>query len=309
MKVFTILLSLFCGSAIADLTHTVQPNEHLTGILKNYRYSIEDHQQLDDLLEQVKVKNSTLFARNSIDHIEPGMKIILPTLPKKRIPTPTVQTRITFDRQLPIGEITHHQGDVYINRHGQRLTAKSKNFSIYKEDTIETAIDATANLHFSDNGRLNLGPSSYISIEEYQYRSDQPANNKSLIRVFRGAVNSVSGLIGKLNPNNVKLKTAVATIGIRGTEYTLRHCEGQECGDYQGSSVAVTQGQVVASAGDTQVALKPGEFVVADQAGSLSDVTEIPAGFLDLQQSVNALESPLRWWEQLIEAVQTLSAD
>jgi len=50
-----------------------------------------------------------------------------------------------------------------------------------------------------------------------------------LLRLFRGGFRAITGFISKRKPDAFKVNTTVATIGIRGTEFDARLCEGTEC--------------------------------------------------------------------------------
>ncbi len=51
-------------------------------------------------------------------------------------------------------------------------------------------------------------------------------SSRAFFRLVKGGFRSVSGLIGKLNREDYRVSTPVATIGIRGTVYSARLCEG-----------------------------------------------------------------------------------
>lgn len=55
-------------------------------------------------------------------------------------------------------------------------------------------------------------------------------SSRAFFRLVKGGFRSVSGLIGKVNQDDYRVSTPVATIGIRGTRYGVRLCQG-ECPD------------------------------------------------------------------------------
>lgn len=94
---------------------------------------------------------------------------------------------------------------------------------VYAGDTLQSAAASTAQLVFRDNSRLAVRANTTVRIERYHYDADDRAGSNSLIALLRGAVRSITGLIGKYNRRNVALVTPVATIGIRGTDYEVVH--------------------------------------------------------------------------------------
>jgi hypothetical protein len=68
---------------------------------------------------------------------------------------------------------------------------------------------------------ISLGPETEFSIDDYAYA---PAKNKLKLgsRLTKGSLNYVSGVIAKLQPEAVKIKTPTGTIGVRGTKFVVK---------------------------------------------------------------------------------------
>lgn len=106
---------------------------------------------------------------------------------------------------------------------------------VYAGDTLQSAAASTAQLVFRDNSRMAVRANTTVRIESYHYDAGDRAGSNSLIALLKGAVRSISGLIGKHNRRNVALVTPVATIGIRGTDYEVVHVtEASTDGDLRG---------------------------------------------------------------------------
>lgn len=108
---------------------------------------------------------------------------------------------------------------------------------VYSGETIATGPASYLNIVFSDGGRVLLRPNTRFQIERYQYteprsgRAGQPATaqaqqGNSFFRLLKGGFRAITGLIGKNNRENVSVRTPVATIGIRGTDFEVRMCAG-----------------------------------------------------------------------------------
>ncbi|MBX3651319.1 MAG: FecR domain-containing protein [Burkholderiales bacterium] len=91
-------------------------------------------------------------------------------------------------------------------------------------DTISVARDSWAILEFSDQTRVTLRPNTVFRLDSY--KADAP--EAMLMGLVRGGLRVVTGFFGKRNPQGVRVQTAVATIGIRGTEFDARLC-GDDC--------------------------------------------------------------------------------
>jgi hypothetical protein len=72
-----------------------------------------------------------------------------------------------------------------------------------------------------DNSTLSIGPGSSLSVRNFLF---SPAEGKLglLVRLSRGTMAYLSGLIGKLAPESARFETPVASIGIRGTRFLVK---------------------------------------------------------------------------------------
>jgi len=71
-----------------------------------------------------------------------------------------------------------------------------------------------------DSTILSAGPDSEISIDEYAFA---PGNDqlKLAIRIAQGTLHYISGVIAKLKPEAVEIRTPTGLIGVRGTEFVV----------------------------------------------------------------------------------------
>ena len=158
---------------------------------------------------------------------------------------------------------------------------------VYEGEVLITASSSYVNIEFSDGGRVLLRPESRFQIERYQYAAtatqaqaaNQPVRQESaFFRLLKGGFRAVSGLIGHTRREDYAVQTPVATIGIRGTDYEVRFCQG-DCNDTtptpkdglyagvqsgsialtnQGGTTTPTAGQYVYIAGANGVSLPNG---------------------------------------------------
>jgi hypothetical protein len=87
--------------------------------------------------------------------------------------------------------------------------------------TIKTAANGSMTLRFDDGQLTALSANTTYVINEYRFNAHKPEEGGVVSTLLRGGLRTVTGLIGKLNPGEVLVKTSVATIGIRGTDYQL----------------------------------------------------------------------------------------
>lgn len=83
-------------------------------------------------------------------------------------------------------------------------------------DTVRTA-DGRAQLRFSDGAYVSLQPNSEFAIRDYRFDGKTDGAERGFFGLAKGAMRTVSGLIGRVNRDRYQITTPTATIGIRGT--------------------------------------------------------------------------------------------
>jgi hypothetical protein len=156
------------------------------------------------------------------------------------------------------GQVLFALGRVEIDRGGQPLVAQ-RGTAVEVGDTIRTGPTGLAQVRLKDGSLLSLRYGSTMKVEEFSLPAAAPqpaatpaAGGRSVLRLLRGAFRTVTGLIGKGANDAYQVITPVATIGIRGTDYSAAYCSG-DCGTTpDGLYVGVSNGQVELnnSAGD-----------------------------------------------------------
>ena len=98
------------------------------------------------------------------------------------------------------------------------------------------------------------------------------SSSKSYFKLLRGGFRAVSGLIGKANPDQYRVRTPVATIGVRGTKYVLILCDAACSND---PVVAGSLSPGSSAAGGTVVGvIEGGVFVASDATGVTTEVPQ-----------------------------------
>ena len=88
---------------------------------------------------------------------------------------------------------------------------------IYSGDNISTGKNTSLNIRFADGSRFDIASQSELSVDKFSYQ--QGAEGGAFhSRIIKGAFRFVSGLIAKSRGRDMTVSTAVATIGIRGTQ-------------------------------------------------------------------------------------------
>jgi hypothetical protein len=74
---------------------------------------------------------------------------------------------------------------------------------------------------FKDETVMSFGPDTEFVVDEYLYA---PAQGKLKLgsKLAKGSLNYVSGVISKLQPDAVTVRTPSGTIGVRGTQFVVK---------------------------------------------------------------------------------------
>ena len=120
-------------------------------------------------------------------------------------------------------------GEASLQRGDQSIKLK-KGTPVQVGDLVKTGERAAAQLKMSDNTILALRQNSEMEISGYTLSTDQPQESEARFSLIRGGVRTLTGEIATRARENFEVKTAAATIGIRGTHFRLRLCEG-DCAD------------------------------------------------------------------------------
>jgi hypothetical protein len=127
------------------------------------------------------------------------------------------------------GRVMYAFGQVQAISGGGKGRQLRKGDGVFAGETIATR-RGRVQVRFSDGGFASLQPDTQYRIDDYNYSGKADGNERSFLSLIRGSVRLVTGAIGKVNRRNFRLKTKLATIGIRGTMGEVAHCDA-DCGD------------------------------------------------------------------------------
>lgn len=120
----------------------------------------------------------------------------------------------------PIGFVKTVQGEAWVQNGNQRTRAEPGTPVMLGSQLI-TAARGSLGVTFKDNTIMSFGPDTELTVDEYLYA---PANGQLRLgtRLGKGTLNYVSGVIAKLKPEAVSVKTPSGIIGVRGTQFVAK---------------------------------------------------------------------------------------
>lgn len=169
------------------------------------------------------------------------------------------------------GEVTHVSGALLARKADGSSRILAPRSRVEEGDLLATSGDTYARVKFIDGAEVTLRPNSQLKVERYAFIDSKPEADNAFLRLVKGGLRTITGLIGKRRSNAYQLNGVVATIGIRGTQFGVLLCQS-DCDNVRnqngeipadGLHVDVTEGTISVdnAAGGTLVAAGDFGFV------------------------------------------------
>ena len=163
-------------------------------------------------------------------------------------------------RAQEAGAIERVNGNATIANTANQTRPVRSGDTVRAGETVTTENGGEVLIKFKDDSTMALRQNTSMKITEFRYEN-KPSDGM-LVNLFKGAMRSVSGLVGKAHPTNVKFATSTATVGIRGTDFELAILEQDE-----GNTRAGTYNYVNSGETNISIAAGPNVNVAAEQTG------------------------------------------
>jgi hypothetical protein len=196
-------------------------------------------------------------------------------------------------RAEPAGKVLSADGDALVLR-GSHILRLSRGAAVESGDQIHTGTDGKVLVVFADSGLVWIRANSDFVVDEYSFA--QGRRETAFFSLLKGGARSVTGLIGRRTRSNFRLRVPVATIGIRGTDFSVVICQ-RDCKDSDGSTAAkgiygeVIQGRIAVTPFEDRLLEREfaaGEFFhLADERSSPTPLF-LPPPFLRSAQDEQA---------------------
>ena len=116
-----------------------------------------------------------------------------------------------------IGSITELEGSGRVVRDETYKAALE--FDINSFDNVQTS-NGRMGITFLDESQIRLTEHSELVIDEFVYDPD-PTKSKMALEFARGTGRFITGKLSTIKKKNIRINTPSATIGIRGTDFTV----------------------------------------------------------------------------------------
>jgi FecR protein len=164
----------------------------------------------------------------------------------------------------PAARVEFAMGDpVAVSPSGQSRSLV-KGVQVESGETVYTK-SGRMQLRFTDGAYVSLQPNSEFRIDEYRYDGKTDGSERGFFSLLKGGMRTITGLVGRTNKKNYQVSTTVATIGIRGTEYTIAYTNS--------ITGSVGEGEVEVCSGLGCVPFGSGQSFVVHEANSRPQLT------------------------------------
>jgi len=213
---------------------------------------------------------------------------------KLPVKAPAIQPQV-------VGRVMQVRGELSAKEDSGNVRKLSLGGPVYQGDQLMTGNKSYAVVAFRDGSRISLQESTVFHVEKFQYDKAASGEN-AVLRLVKGGVRVVTGLIGRINHDDYKFKLANATIGIRGTGFDS-WCHGPcasgaanpgatEVDPLDGAGVFVWSGEVALVSDCVNAVSCPMQIVGIDQAAIIARDTGKPVQIKLVPQSILNNDTP-----------------
>ncbi len=123
------------------------------------------------------------------------------------------------------GKATSVSGVVSVQHRDGSVGVLAKGTGVQAGDTLRSQQLSYARVLLTDGADLALRPGSTLKIEAYGFEQNKPEADSLVMRLLKGGLRTVTGLVGKRRVDSFQMNAGVATIGVRGTDFVARICD------------------------------------------------------------------------------------
>src|SRR5688572_30706608 len=118
------------------------------------------------------------------------------------------------------------QGVVSLQKANGKAAVAAVGTELALGDVVTTMNNSTALIVFTDQTQIAMRPFSRIVVPEYVHRQNDPGSDRMVVRLVKGGMRALTGIIGKRpDGGGFHLTAAGATMGQGSTDFIARICD------------------------------------------------------------------------------------
>lgn len=295
--VLTLLLTAFISPSIVGAASAikaekrylyVQPGQTVSSIVKVLYPDRKD--QWPTIIQRIVKKNPHAFKNGVAAEIRVGERLLLPRL---KTGTRSAKDMVVYKGLEAVGQVVKARGKTFAISSKDKRSKLVVGSEVHVGDRLFTGVDGFIRLSMIDDAKIDLRCNSEMLVEDYRLLR---AGNRSVIYLLKGSLRKITGSIGKVAEDIYEMKTPIATVGVRGTDYAIRvlqshGCDGSVDVNSDGMFVKVNSGGIDLSNRSGTIALNAGDAAHVSGRGADPQAIETGDGVFDA-----ADEASLWWW-------------
>ncbi|WP_296508916.1 FecR domain-containing protein [Rhodoferax sp.] len=111
------------------------------------------------------------------------------------------------------------QGGVSVLQ-GEAKRVATSGSPLNEADRVQTDAQGAAVLMLRDGTTISIGPGTTVDLSRFQFNG-VTQEGSLMVRLLQGSIRMVTGLLGKVQPENVKVITPTSTVSVRGTDFIV----------------------------------------------------------------------------------------
>jgi len=114
------------------------------------------------------------------------------------------------------GRVEFAFGDASVTGADGRTRPAARGSELDTGDVVRTT-DGRVQIRMTDGAYISLQPNTEFGIKNYRFEGRTDGSESAIYSLVKGAMRTVTGLVGRVNRNRYQVGTPTATVGIRGT--------------------------------------------------------------------------------------------
>jgi hypothetical protein len=117
------------------------------------------------------------------------------------------------------GTFKNIEGNVTLIRNSKSLPAVPGG-KLLEADRIVTGPNSAAAVTLKDGTVVSVGPNASLDLTHFVFDTTTQ-NGSILLNLLQGTMRMVTGIMGKTNPDLIKITTPTSVVGVRGTDFIV----------------------------------------------------------------------------------------
>jgi len=127
-----------------------------------------------------------------------------------------ISTAFAGQAQAAAGRVEFAIGPATVVGADGRTRPAGRGTELDTGDVVRTN-DGRVQMRMTDGAFISLQPNTEFGIKDYKFQGRTDGSENAFYSLLKGAMRTVTGLIGRVNRNKYQVATPTATVGIRGT--------------------------------------------------------------------------------------------